>query len=318
MHILTPLIDWQSPSAVSGQRVRLKMECWQPVGSFKIRGIGHLAKSAVGAGATHLVASSGGNAGLAVAWAGRELDVPVTVVVPESTGERVRKLLAQMGAQVRVHGTVWDQADELARKLSGDSGSCYIPPFDHPLIWEGHSSLIVECAEHGPRPDLVVVSVGGGGLLCGVLSGLHQVGWEEVPVLAVETEGAASLQAAINAGGAVEIDAIDSVAKTLGALRVADEAFAWTQRHPVTSRLVSDRQAVSACLDFADDHRVLVEPACGAALAAVYDRQLEMADILVVVCGGAGVSLHDLRGWAEELGVDHTSPMAEQNREICT
>jgi L-serine/L-threonine ammonia-lyase len=91
-----------------------------------------------------------------------------------------------------------------------------------------------------------------------------------------------------------------SIATSLGARQVADEAFAWTRRHELHSWLVSDAAAVAACRRFADDHRILVEPACGAALAAVYDGAEPLARaqrVLVIVCGGAGVSLARLEEW---------------------
>ena len=167
-----------------------------------------------------------------------------------------------------------------------------------PAVWHGNATLVEEAAAQGmERPGAVVVSVGGGGLLCGVLEGMHAVGWGDVPVLAVETHGAASLRAAITAGQAVDIGKIASVATTLGARRVCDRVLAWTREHPVTSWLVSDRDAVDACLRFADDHRVVVEPACGAALAAAYGRAEPLAgakSMLVVACGGAGVTPADL------------------------
>jgi L-serine/L-threonine ammonia-lyase len=278
------------------------MDCWQPAGSFKIRGVGLLSRHAVAEGAERLVSSSGGNAGLAAAWAGRELGVQVMVVVPETTGPAVRNRLMRLGAEVRVHGAVWDVADALARELASQPGAAYVPPFDHPQLWRGHASLIVECADQGRKPDQVVVSVGGGGLMCGVLMGMHQVGWDDVPLIAVETEGAASLNAAIHHGGPVEIDGIHSLAKSLGALTVAEEAFEWTRRHEVRSVLVSDGEAVDACLRFARDHRTLVEPACGAALALAYGGHLDKGDTLIEVCGGAGVTLDELKRWAEATG----------------
>ncbi|MBN2687918.1 MAG: pyridoxal-phosphate dependent enzyme, partial [Deltaproteobacteria bacterium] len=91
LHIPTPLIDSMPLRVLTGKTVLLKMECFQPAGSFKIRGIGYLCRDAVTSGITHLVSSSGGNAGYAVAFAGRRLGVSVTVFVPETTPESVRK-----------------------------------------------------------------------------------------------------------------------------------------------------------------------------------------------------------------------------------
>lgn len=278
----------------------LKMEALQPVGSFKIRGMGYICQVSCEAGATHLVCASGGNAGYAVAYAGRQLGVDVTIVVPQTTPDWTRDMIRREGARVVEHGEAWDSSHAYAARMAGEEGAAYIHPFDDPLVWSGHATLVEEVAEDGPKPGIVVVSVGGGGLLSGVLQGLHQVGWTDVPVVAVETRGADSFASSVAAGRLVTLDRITSIATTLGARTVAAEALAWVGRHPITPWVVSDRAAVDACLRFADDHRVLVEPACGAALATVYNGAAPLSGrspVLVIVCGGAGASLALLKKW---------------------
>lgn len=302
--VTTPL--WRSLplSALIDAPVLLKMEAFQPSGSFKLRGVGRLCEARVAAGARRLVCASGGNAGLAVAYAGRQLGVAATVVVPRTTSARSRELLVAEGAEVIEHGDDWDTAHRFA--LAGPAReAAYVHPFDDPELWAGHAEIVREAAAQGERPGAVVVSVGGGGLLCGVLEGMRAVGWADVPVLAVETAGAASYAAALAAGEPVELPAITSLATTLGARKVAAEAVAWARRHAVVPWIVDDRAAVRACLRFADDHRVLVEPACGAGLSAIYERApalLGRGPVLVIVCGGAGTSRELLRAWAERTG----------------
>jgi L-serine/L-threonine ammonia-lyase len=141
-------------------------------------------------------------------------------------------------------------------------------------------------------------------LLCGVVEGLIAQGWTDVPVLAVETEGAASYAAALEVGAPVRLPALTSIAVTLSARQVAQRAVDLAQVHPVHPWLVSDRAAVDACLQFANTQRILVEPACGAALAAVAQgpAPLQGRDpVVVVVCGGAGVSLELLQQWDAHL-----------------
>ena len=252
-------------------------------------------------GARRLISSSGGNAGIAVAYAGRHLSVPVLIVVPETTSERAKALIRQEGAEVVVHGDSWQEANELAMSKVGES-DVLVHPFDDPLVWQGHATLIEEVARSGVRLDAVVVSVGGGGLLCGLAEGLRRAGWSDVPVIAVETEGADSLAQSVRAGHRIELAAIRSLAITLGAKKICERAFDCTREHPLRSVVVSDRAAVSACHRFLDDHRVVVEPACGASLAAVYDGAPELEDfesVLVVVCGGATTTLEQLREWAD-------------------
>ncbi|MCO7567839.1 pyridoxal-phosphate dependent enzyme [Pseudomonas sp. S 311-6] len=303
LHIQTPLIESRPLSLATQRSVWLKLEALQPCGSFKLRGVGHACEVHHARGARHFVCSSGGNAGLAVAYAGRRLGVPVTVVVPQTTTERAQELLRLEQAKVVVHGSSWQEANELAQSLVGP-GDAFIHPFDDPLLWTGHASLIDEVAREGHKPDAVVLSVGGGGLLSGVVEGLQRNDWHDVPVLAVETEGAASLHAAIEAGHPVALERIASVATSLGAKRVADRAMDCVRQHPVHSELVSDREALLACERFLLDHRVLVEPACGAALALAYTpgRLGEYRNVLVIVCGGATATLEQIRSWLEQVG----------------
>ena len=234
------------------------MESAQPSGSFKLRGMGRACATAAAHGAAHLVSSSGGNAGYAVAYAGRALGLPVTVVVPSRTAARMRDLIAAEGATVVVHGDVWDEAHAHALALAASLGGQVIHPFDAPEVWDGHATLVEEAAADMPKPEVVVVSVGGGGLMCGVLEGMHRVGWHDVPLVAVETHGAASYAAALAAGSPVTLPAITTLALTLGAKRVCDEAVRWSTRHPITPWQCDDRAAVTACSRFLDDHRTLV------------------------------------------------------------
>lgn len=304
LHITTPLLKHAPLSAALGKHVLLKMENLQPSGSFKLRGIGTMCQRAEERGASHFVCPSGGNAGFAAAVAGSALGVKTTILVPQTTHDSVRAKIGEIGAQCIVHGNVWDETNEEALRMCQAPGTVYIPPFDHPDIWDGNATLIDEAVTQahaeGIDFDVVICSVGGGGLLCGVLEGLHRNGKAHVPVIAVETIGAASLNAAVHAGQVVTLPAITSIATTLGAKRVAQQAFEWTQRHEVRATTVSDAQAVDACLRFADDMRTLVEPACGAALAVAYQQLPVLKEFhapLIIVCGGIGVDLAKLEAW---------------------
>ncbi len=304
LHHQTPIFRMDSVRDTYDQTVYVKMECFQPAGSFKIRGIGLLCQQALTAGATHFISSSGGNAGYAAAYAGHVLGVRVTVVVPSTTPETVREKIMRLGAEVVVHGSVWDEAHEFALEIASEKHTRYVPPFDDPLLWSGHATMIDEAALQCEKPEAIILSVGGGGLLCGVIEGLHRNGWSDVPVIAVETEGAASLYQSIAAGHLITLDRVQTIASSLGAKRVAQQAFDWTQTHPVTPLLVTDASAANACLAFADDFRVLVEPACGASLAPIYDQSpaiVPYKSILIIVCGGIGADLAKMKKWATDF-----------------
>jgi L-serine/L-threonine ammonia-lyase len=296
IHLHTPLVESDAFST-PGQRVWLKLEALQPSGSFKLRGVGHACEAHAARGARRLLSSSGGNAGLAVAYAGRRLGLPVLVVVPESTREWPKSLIRRQGAEVVVHGKSWMEANEHLMTLRQPTDA-FIHPFDDPLLWEGHASMMAEAASQGPKPDAVVLSVGGGGLMCGVLQGMHAVGWQDVPLVAVETVGADSLNAAVAAGELVTLEGITSIATSLGARRVSERAFEWTKQHEVIATTVTDDEAVRACLDVADEHRLVVEPACGAAVAAAVQRRVPAlqaaSNVLVILCGGACTTYGDL------------------------
>jgi L-serine/L-threonine ammonia-lyase len=305
LHINTPLLSSPSFRSAAGRPVLFKMDALQPSGSFKLRGVGRFCGHAVEAGATAIICASGGNAGFAAAYAGRQLGVPVTIVVPTTTSPEAKQAIQGLEAKVEVHGSVFDEAADYAQELAARTGAAYVHPFNHPLIWDGHATLIDEVVASGAAFDCVVTSVGGGGLLLGIVAGLRRNGLSDIPVIAVETEGADSLNRSVAAGEIITLPAITSIATSLGARRVADEAFAVTKSHPMTSVTVTDAQAVSACLEFADAHRVLVEPACGAAIAvlAVHPQLMaRFARPLVEVCGGIGVSLRRLSEWKARFG----------------
>jgi L-serine/L-threonine ammonia-lyase len=303
IHHNTPLLKSNTLSQHLNSSVWLKLDALQPSGSFKARGIGFACQHYKAQGARLFISSSGGNAGLAVAYSGRQLNVPVKVVVPTTTKPSAIEMIESEGAQVIVKGEHWLQAHEYAMSLVDDQ-SAYLHPFDDPLIWQGHSSIIQEVLDAGVEPDCVVLSVGGGGLYCGIVEGLQRAGLEHVPILAMETRGADSFYQAVQSNSLITLDGISSIATSLGATQVAEQALKYSQSHPTINEIVDDHQAVEACLTFLDQHRVLVEPACGASLAAIYENSdffQDKENILMIVCGGVGVSIEQLQMMSESF-----------------
>ncbi|GFO10489.1 serine dehydratase [Plakobranchus ocellatus] len=318
LYVETPVLLSHQLSSKAGYKVYLKLENLQPPGSFKIRGISHMIQKSVLSGACKQVyCASGGNAGMAAAYASHQLNIPCTIILPKTTPTFIAKKLEDLGAAVVIYGSVYDEAKTHAMELSKESGALYVPAFEHPDIWEGHASMIVEASRQMERkPDVVIASVGGGGLFNGVVQGMRQVGWDSVPVLAMETVGANAFNAAIEAGELVTLPAITSIAKSLGSLVISAATLEYyKQGKPIVlSQLISDKEAVQACVKFAEDHRFLVEPACGASLAAVYSDVVgslctsgqlpkKIHSVLVIVCGGTIVSTEAVELWKKDFGL---------------
>jgi L-serine/L-threonine ammonia-lyase len=327
----------------------LKLEYLQPSGSFKSRGMGnyllsHLPGQAnsnsnssastpseqsetLSQPAAHFYSSSGGNAGLACVTAAFALGCPCTVVVPISTKPLMIAKLRAAGAHDVVQiGASWAEADRYLREelLGKDKSGVYVPPFDHPDVWAGNSTLVPELVNELSRrgdvaPTALVCSVGGGGLFCGIKQGLAKApsSWADTKVLAVETYGADSLYAAVKANSLVSLDKITSQATSLGAVRVAEQAFRYAQQttgqNPVSCTRVSDEQSAAACVLIADKERAVVELACGASVAAVIDKKL-LAEalgkqptkddlVVIVLCGGSNVTVEMLAEWRQAARV---------------
>lgn len=301
LHIETPVFVADPDYSRSALPVFLKMDALQPSGSFKLRGVGLRCERDFAAGIRNFICASGGNAGFAAAYACRKLGARLSIVVPESTSPEARAAIRRLGAELDVAGSSFDEANAHARGLARDrDDASLLHPFDDPTLWTGHSTLIDEVVASGHEFDCVVLSVGGGGLMAGVAEGLERHGLSHIPIIAVETFGADSLAVSIEADRVCTLPAITSIATSLGAKAVAAHAFELTKTRPIISVRVTDQDAVSACRKFADTFRVLVEPACGAALAALdahpaIFRQFKRP--LVEICGGIGISLGRLADW---------------------
>lgn len=282
----------------------------------------------------HFYTSSGGNAGLACITAANTLRRPATVVVPLSTLPHMVQKLRDLGADVVQVGASWAVADKHLREVvipdfeSRHPGAkaVYVAPFDHQDVWDGAETMVTELERQmaqsfGSKIDGVVCSVGGGGLLCGIMQGvqkLKEAGYGTPKVVAVETFGGESLNASVKAGELVTLPAITTIATSLGAVRVAQEAFDWTQRAggDLISTVVTDADSVVAMSRFLDDARMLVESACGATVALVYNGDLkkilgkDLSDeswaaknIVLIVCGGSNISLDMLEKYKVQFGV---------------
>ncbi len=349
--IETPLVESTALSLSANCRVFLKLELLQPAGSFKSRGIGnlileHIKHASVQSSSRrrlHFYCSSGGNAGLACVTAARSLGYKASVVVPMTTKpSMIARIQAAGATSVIQHGESWHYADAHLRNHilkspqakdgeddDEEEEGIYVPPFDHPAVWAGASTIITELQHQLPDeqpPDAIILSVGGGGLFSGIMLGLDQApdhAWSHIPVLAVETRGADSLAQSLQAGEAITLPSITSLAKSLGAIRVADQAFRYAQRPNVRSVVLDDADAVMGVCRLADDERLLVEPACGVCVALCYGDKLRelvrglnrQSRVVVVVCGGCDVDVGMVAKWREEFAARLAGSQCEEARE---
>jgi Pyridoxal-phosphate dependent enzyme len=196
------------------------------LGSFKIRGIG-LACQALYLVIGRQRGHCGGVCGAAAGGAGGRGDA-------RDHHQASHGLDPQQNAEVIVHGASWLEANTLAQSMV-TAIDAFLHPFDDPLLWQGHASLIDEVARSGVKPGLVVLSVGGGGLLCGVAEGFQRNGWGDVRVLAVETHGADSFAQAMQAKERITLPAITSLATSLGARRCASRRLTSAASAPFTA-----------------------------------------------------------------------------------
>ena len=287
LYVNTPLIRSKLHSDVF-----YKLECDQPSFSFKIRGMERLCRFHLEKGVKRFIASSGGNAGYSLAYVGQQLGVDVSVIVPSTTSSYMMDKIVSLGAKVEMFGDVWDEANVRALVIAEKTGAVFVSPFDDPLLWDGHSTIIDECKIQMKKPDHLVVSVGGGGLLCGIIEGLKRNLWSDVKITTVETTGAASFYESWKAQKVVELKEINTIANTLGAKRITEKALSLANQFQVTPLLVSDDEAVKASEFFYKETSKKVEPACGAALSIpfLYPESFDENErVLVIVCGGANV-----------------------------
>ncbi|XP_074602411.1 serine racemase [Brevipalpus obovatus] len=319
LHIVSPLIESDELKKFTGnRRVFLKMDNNQVPGSFKIRGIGRRCQQAKKDGFNGIVCPSGGNAGIAAAYAARELGLRATIVIFGTSSSEVINRIERYGAEVVLSGNSSSEIIADAERLAKVNNFELVHPYNHPTVWEGHSSLIDEIHDQleDEIPSLIVTCCGGGGLFCGIMLGLERKGWLNTGVLVVETSGARCFNDMIENGFKPKFRHCDSIAKTLSAVEVCQRAADLSRNSsmPIFSRLVEDDEAIRAVLRFADEQRVLIEVSCATVLAAIHtgmiaeifekNPHLPSGPVVLVVCGGNDICVRKLVEWAEKYPLE--------------
>ena len=280
----TPL--WKLPGKALGVKcaeVWLKLEHLQTGGSFKARGmLNRLLSNPIPA--SGVVIASGGNAGIAVAAAAKELGVRCEVFVPEVSSAAKRAKLAALGATVVVAGAAYADAAKACVARQIETGALMAHAYDQPEVLVGSGTLALEIEQQGGLPDSVLVSVGGGGLIGGVASWFMQ----RSRVVALEPELAPTLFNARQAGHPVDVAVSGIAADSLGAKRIGDLAWEATQAHVRDALLVSDESIRAAQLWLWKELKLAVEPAAALPLAALHSgvyRPRPDEKVCLIICG---------------------------------
>jgi threonine dehydratase len=283
----TPVVRLEPSAFGTPGPLWLKLEHLQHTGSFKARGAFNRILTAQAEGhlpASGVVAASGGNAGLAVAYAARAVGVRAEVYVPTTAPAVKVARLRELGATVVLHGTQYADAYDAAIGRADDVGALFCHAYDQPEICAGQGTLGLELAEQVPDVDTVVLAVGGGGLMAGVATALHG----RARVVGVEPETIPTLNAALAAGEPVDVDVSGIAADSLGARRLGAIGYAAAIGSGVQSVLVTDRAIIEARRRLWDECRLVVENGCAAALAAILEgayRPGPDETVAIILCG---------------------------------
>jgi threonine dehydratase len=291
----TPVAELDPGAFAPAGRVWLKLEFMQHSGSFKARGAFNRILAAAETGelpAEGVIAASGGNAGLAVAYAAKSLDIPAEVYVPTTAPLVKVTALGALGATVVQHGTEYAEAYEAATKRAADTGALFCHAYDQPEVCAGQGSVALELLDQLGQVDTVVLAVGGGGLMAGVATALQ----DRARVVGVEPETSPTLHAALAAGHPVDVEVSGIAADSLGARRVGTIAYEVAVRTGVRSVLVTDEAIVAARRLLWNQHRIVVEHGTATALAALSSGAYHPTAgerITILLCG-ANTDLGDL------------------------
>lgn len=274
----------------------LKLEQLQHAGSFKVRGAFNRVLSAPAVPDAGVIAASGGNHGLAVAYVARALGLRAEIFVPEVTSPvKVSGLLA-LGADVTQTGAIYSEAAEAAAKRAAETGALSVHAYDQPEVVAGQGTLGLELMEQAGGVDTILVAVGGGGLIAGITAATAQTSTKATGkamrngprIVAVEPAAIPTLHAALAAGRPVPVQVSGVAADALGATQLGALAFEVVSRSGVESVLVSDDAIVAARRTLWSEHRIAAEHSGAAAYAALLSGAYTPAKgerVAVVVCG---------------------------------
>jgi threonine dehydratase len=304
-------------------RVLFKREDLQPVFSFKIRGaynkIAQLSETAAQRG---VICASAGNHAQGVALGARTRGIHAVVVMPLTTPEIKVQAVADLGAEIVLHGDDYDEANVKATELARDRGLVFVHPFDDPDVIAGQGTIGMEILRqwHGDAIDAIFVPVGGGGLIAGVSAYVKSL-YPRIKIIGVEPEDAAGMYESLRAGKRVTLERVGIFADGVAVRRVGEEPFKLAQQYVDEILLVTTDQICAAIQDIFQDTRSIAEPAGALAVAGIKKyvaREGCTGRTLVAINGGANMNFDRLRYVAEraDLGAQREALLAVEIPEV--
>ncbi len=285
----TPLLPPPSTQGDLPPQLILKLENLQVSGSFKARGVFNTLLQLSDEQRIHgVVAASGGNHGVALAYGAHRLGIPATIYLPTTaSADRVARI-ARWNAEVVQHGTAWDDAHARAVEDAEAAGKVYVHPFDAERTLEGQGTLGLELLDDVPEMDCVLIAIGGGGLIAGMAAAIKQRR-PHVRIIGVEPTGAASMLHSVRLGYLDPLPEVRTIADTLAPRAVSERTLALAQRYMDEIVLVEDSAMVAAMRWLWTECNQLVEPAGAAVIAALQTGATSVGNArqpVALICGG--------------------------------
>jgi threonine dehydratase len=294
----TPLLQSRLLSERTGFDMRLKAEMFQRTGSYKIRGpLNKFQYLTADQKKRGVICSSAGNHAQGVALAAALHHIKAVVVMAENATPSKIEATKAYGAEVVLHGVIWDEANERAKQLVAERGYTYIHPFDDLELIAGQGTLGLEIHDDFPEVDVVVVPIGGGGLISGVSMALKGRN-PDIRIIGVESSGAPAMQRSVAAGRLVTLDQMDCVIDGLKVKRVGEQTLRVVQQCVEKVVTLPDDVIFDAMLWVMHHCKLVLEGAAAASVAALLNGLIVAppgAKVVAVLSGG-NVNLGRLKG----------------------
>lgn len=282
----TKLVYSEYLSQQTGGKIYLKPENMQYTGAYKVRGayykISTMTEEAREKG---LITASAGNHAQGVAYAAQKFGCKATIVMPTVTPLIKVNRTKSYGAEVILHGDVYDDACEYALKLAEENGYTFVHPFDDLAIATGQGTIAMEIVQELPTVDYILVPVGGGGLVTGV-STLAKMLNPKIKVIGVEPAAAASMTAALEAGEPVTLDSANTIADGTAVKHVGEKIFPYAKENIDSVLTVADDELIAVFLDMVENHKMIVENSGLLTVAALRQLDLKGKKAVAILSGG--------------------------------